>query len=355
MGQAHEVAAQLFGPCEQLAGIFGGVSPPAAVGLLVVDADALEEDGLAVEQNLLVACFDGAEADLVGDGRRIVKRDVHLVEFGILRAPQLGFELCKHLHPSVGISRDGLLQLELGDVDGYGVACLCLAQTGAESQAAAFQAHHLHVVVLDVNGRHLHQLHIAGDAAVVPPVEDQRGHILGVALVVHLHDDRVLTLLQHLCDIEVEGCESADVMPGLLAVHPYAAVVVRCPEVEQGFVSALNETIIGFNIETLLEPHGALVEEQSFVLCVPVAWNLHRGRLVEVVLDEVFGLLGLRIAEESPGRRIHAVVVVALFLHVYDVVPCPVERQTLIGVHVLDHRQRVGCGHGGEQHSHKGE
>ena len=98
MGQAHEVTTQFLGPREQLVGVFGRVGPPAAVSLLVVDADALEEDGLAVEQDLLVACLDGAEADLVGDGRRIVECDVHLIEFGVLGAPKrqiftLNFEL----------------------------------------------------------------------------------------------------------------------------------------------------------------------------------------------------------------------------------------------------------------------
>ena len=211
-----------------------------------------------------------------------------------------------------------------------------------------FHLFQLQAVVLNVNGGHLYQFNIAGDAAVVPPVEDLRGHILCVTLVVNLHDDRVLALLQQLCDIEVERCEATNVMPGLLTVHPHPTVVVHRPEIEQTPDSCL----LTPPLKTLLEPHRAFVEEQPFVLRIPVARDLHRGRLVEVILDEVFGFLWLRIHEESPACGVHAIVVVALLLNIYDIVPLAIERHTLIGVHILDHWQCLCSGHRRENHSH---
>ena len=79
-------------------------------------------------------------------------------------------------------------------------------------------------------------------------------------------------------------------------------------------------------LEGLLEPHRALVEEETVVLGVPVAGYAHRGGLVEVVLDEILGALWLGIAEESRAGGVHAIVVVSLFLYVDDVVPVAVER-----------------------------
>ena len=58
-----------------------------------MDADAVEEDGLAIEQNLFVARLNGAESDLVADSRG-VEGDIYAIQLRILRAPQLqGFRL----------------------------------------------------------------------------------------------------------------------------------------------------------------------------------------------------------------------------------------------------------------------
>ena len=46
-----------------------------------MDADALEEDGLAIEQQLLATCLNGAETDFVPDDL-LVQPDLDVVELG---------------------------------------------------------------------------------------------------------------------------------------------------------------------------------------------------------------------------------------------------------------------------------
>ena len=158
-----------------------------------------------------------------------------------------------------------------------------------------------------------------------------------MTFVVNLDNDGVLcrgrmtrgrgrALDEQVGDVEVEGGETAYVVACLLAVYPHVAVVVDSTEVEQGTVVAH-----GHCLETGLEPYRAFVEEETIVLCVPVAGNLHGGRLVEVVFYQVLGTLGFRIEEESPTVRVHAIVVVAFFLHVNNVVPRTIERHALVG------------------------
>ena len=53
-----------------------------------MNADAVQEDGLAVQQYLLTLGLDGAEAHLVFQ-RLAVQRHLHVVELRILWAPQL--------------------------------------------------------------------------------------------------------------------------------------------------------------------------------------------------------------------------------------------------------------------------
>ena len=115
-----------------------------------------------------------------------------------------------------------------------------------------------------------------------------------------------------------------------MAVDPYAAVVVHGSEIEQR-AAVLDGHLC---LEAGLEPYCSLVEEQPLVLRIPVAGYLHGGGFVEVVLYEVFGLLGLGIDEESPSCRIHAVVVIAFFLYIDNIVPLAVEKHRFTAQHI---------------------
>ena len=159
-----------------------------------------------------------------------------------------------------------------------------------------------------------------------------------MTLVIHLHNHRILALCQQVADVEVKGGEATYVLTSLLPVHPDVTVIVHSTEVEQ------HATLLHrHSLKALLEPDSTLVEEQSFVLCVPVAWDLHGGRLVEVVFYQIFRTLRLGILEESPLHGFHAVVVVALLLHVNDVVPLAIEQHRLVGIHILDQWQFLTC------------
>ena len=55
-----------------------------------MDGDAFEKDWLTIEQYLFAAGFDGAESNLVANGR-VVDGNRYLIEFWILRTPELEF------------------------------------------------------------------------------------------------------------------------------------------------------------------------------------------------------------------------------------------------------------------------
>ena len=78
MRQSHKVAAQFLRPAQQRVGILSRVAASTAIGLLLMDADALQEDGLSIQQDLFALCLDGAEANLVIDGLA-TKRNLHLI------------------------------------------------------------------------------------------------------------------------------------------------------------------------------------------------------------------------------------------------------------------------------------
>ena len=109
-------------------------------------------------------------------------------------------------------------------------------------------------------------------------------------------------------------------MASELAVDIDVGVVVDGTKIKQRAMIS-----IAMPVKRTLKPYGTLVEEQPVVLRIPVARNLHGRRFVEVVFYQVFRALRLGIEEEAPGCGIHAVVVVALFLHIDDIVPLTIE------------------------------
>ena len=331
--------------------IFCAVGTTASVGFLLVDGDALEEDGLAVEQNLLVACLDGAETNVISQDFA-VQGEVDTIEFGVLRRPELWFGAESERGLALSIGGEGLVDFQFWNAQRHLLSSLCLVQVHLKLHLllcvglATFHLERLlelEGVVLDIEGSHVDEQHVACDASIIPPVEDLGGHILCMTLVIDLHDDGVLAILELLGHVEIEGCETADVVSNLLAVHIDMAVVVDSTKVEQGVAS-----IGRVPIETLLEPYGALVEEQTFVACVPVRRNRHGGRGVEVIFDEVFRTLWLRIAEEAPRGWVHAVVIIPLLLHIDDVVPVTIQRGGLACHHIAHQWERVSRSDDGE-------
>ena len=106
------------------------------------------------------------------------------------------------------------------------------------------------------------------------------------------------------------------------AVHPHAGLVIDCAKVEYSPV------VIGFTVplKRALEPDGSLIEEQLFILGVPVTGYVHHSCLVKIIFNKVLGALGLGVPEESPCGGVHSVVIVAFLLYIDYVIPLSVER-----------------------------
>ena len=72
----------------------------------------------------------------------------------------------------------------------------------------------------------IHIFHAARQPSVIPPVGHESRYALGVAFVVHHHDQKVSLLAQHARDFELERREAAHVFAQLLAVEEHDGVVV---------------------------------------------------------------------------------------------------------------------------------
>ncbi len=124
MGEAGIVAAELLDPTEEGVDVLLGVGAAGADGCLGVDADAVEKDGLAVEEDLGAAGLDGAEADLVFERVRGAVGsglEGELVELGVRGGPEGEvFSREADYGASRGVGGEVGGEVELGDGDGDG-------------------------------------------------------------------------------------------------------------------------------------------------------------------------------------------------------------------------------------------
>ena len=152
-----------------------------------------------------------------------------------------------------------------------------------------------------------------------------------MTFVIYLNDNGVLAFLQQVADIIVKWGKATHVVTSLLTIYPHMAIVVYSAKIKQGAAFGHRHSL-----EAFLKPNCSLVEEQFFVLCIPVRRNLHGRRLIKVVLNQILRLLGLGIDKEAIAHRIHTIIVIALFLHINNVVPVAIEQTILIGINILD-------------------
>ena len=92
-------------------GVLCTIGSSTTIGLLLMDADTLEEDRLTIKQNLLTTRLNHTETDAVADGR-VVECDLHLITLGVLWAPELGLGFHVDRSSTIGSSLDGLLDLQ---------------------------------------------------------------------------------------------------------------------------------------------------------------------------------------------------------------------------------------------------
>ena len=81
---------------------------------------------------------------------------------------------------------------------------------------AAFQ---LQGVIIDVALRHIDEVNLASEAAVVPPIGLQRRHRVSAAGVIYGDDDEIASRLQRCGHIAVEWSEAALVVAHMHVVH----------------------------------------------------------------------------------------------------------------------------------------
>ena len=337
VGQTHKVAVQLLGPSQQGAALLQVACASLCEGGLLVDGHTAQEDGLPVQHNLLPLRLDAAESYPVLHGL-LTQRQGHVVELRTLGAPQFGLRLDGEFGAPLVIGHHLEVHLQFGDADGHPFPGLPTVQLHPSGQVLPVLLVELQAVVLDVGLAHLRQQHIARDAAIVPPVVDVGRYLTAVALVVHLHDDVVLSRLQGRGDVVVEGGESAHVPPHLLSVDVDDGFVVHRSEVEHRASSRL-----GLVVEGAAQPHRPFVEEEPAVLRVPVAGDGHLRTGVEVILHQVYFRALVGVAEESVAVFPHAVVVEPAFLHIHDVVPLSVQRRGVGAAIDVVHQRYLLC------------
>jgi hypothetical protein len=117
VGEADEVGVKLFDPAEEGVDVGVGRDAAGAEGGFGVDADAVEGEGLAVEEDLGAASFDGSEADGVGEGV-CARGEVDAVELGGVGGPE--GEVGRGEGDggaAVGVSGGGGVEVEFGDGD----------------------------------------------------------------------------------------------------------------------------------------------------------------------------------------------------------------------------------------------
>lgn len=146
---------------------------------------------------------------------------------------------------------------------------------------------------------------------------------------------QVPALVQQVGHIEAERGEAPHMPARQLSVDMDDGLVVDRPEIKQDTFAGLRHIV-----EVALHPYGPFIEEQLLILGVPVAWDTHGRRGVEVVFHQVGGPAGLDVGKISFRHGLHAVVVVAYLLRIYDIVPVSVERDTLPCIHILRCRRR---------------
>ena len=285
VGEAYSVDAEGLCLVKQQVGIVWRAGSPLLHGYFLVDADALEEDGLAVEQHFRALHLDIAEAylfaDAVGGGIQF-----HVVEFGILGTPAHEF-----LHGDggngpargIGLQRERLFQFWNAQRDALACHGVGKPHRGVNQVRAVFVK--LDEVVADVALGHHFQRHVAGDAAIVEPVERHGRYGILLAAVVRADGDVVAAVLQLACNVRFERRERSFVTDRLTSVHVDRGPIADATELQQ-----VAFPVLYLNVEMATVPHCSLIVFQFLTLMVPVAWHTQRrgivdGRLLAVVLS----------------------------------------------------------------------
>ena len=143
------------------------------------------------------------------------------------------------------------------------------------------------IVVVDESTWHGYKRNVAGEAAIVEPVDADGGNAIDEPSGVDGDDDEVGARMQDGGDFAVKGRVAALVIADAFLVDPNVGAVIGRADVEETAGARL-----GLRLEVALIPDDALVVEELGYLGVPVAGNFERGRCGEVVLLVVLAARG---------------------------------------------------------------
>src|SRR5205085_4400780 len=158
-----------------------------------------------------------------------------------------------------------------GDADGHFLRGALAVELHPPGDACLRAFLELYEVVADEGFGDFDERDRARQAAVVPPVCDERGDGVAPSRVVNADDQRVVALAHAVRDLEVEGREAAFVAADLFAVEVNVRGVVGRAEVKEEARALFARVVEGAPV-----PDAPLVEEESLALRVPVAGHVER-------------------------------------------------------------------------------
>ena len=339
VGQTYEIATHLLGPSEKRRRVFLAPCATAVIGALLMDADSAAEYLLVVEQKLGAFGSDRPEADSVG--QCVVAGDqADVIKFRVCRAPALRLRLERELHPSVGAESLAARNLQFRNLNQHALrrGTVGLDEPG---EGILLSRRKLQRIIADESLRSLDERHRACDSAVVPPVGVDGRNALRAALVVHLHDERILPLAQLARYLEIEGSEPAGVRTQTFAVEPDDSLVIGRTEMEK-----LAFRWVEIGSETLAIPDGALIIVQFRALGVPVAGDIDALVRLEVIFLKTRRIVIILILRIKEIGRIEAVIIISVFERIDNRAPFSVERDGVarrkIGNQRFRHNGRSG-------------
>jgi len=300
MTEADEVGVEVFEKGEDIVDVLLVIDASGAVGGFGMHVRALQEDSFAVEEDAGPVDADVAEADIVREFV-LTGGEFDLVEFWRFRRPEIEFaglqvEGCSAFCICLDGGADAGLGYTQGDRgSGGGTFDMDVAGEGAGigGGEGAF-ALEVDVVVVDELRGKSNEGDIAGEAAVVEPIDANGGDAIDLAGGVHRDNDEVVTGLQGGGDFAVEGGEAALVVADALLVYPDEGLIVCSADMEEGA-----RVGFGLEVEVVLIPDDPLKAEKRRVLSVPVAGDFECGSSGEVIFFVVRATVDIGVGIQS--------------------------------------------------------
>ncbi len=139
-------------------------------------------------------------------------------------------------------------------------------------------------------------------------------------------------------DFKIKGREATFMLTNLLPVEIDVCLVIRSSKVDE-------EASVGssFVIKRFLVPDRAFVEEQLLWLSIPIARDLQRAWLVEVVFDQITFRLRFSVLEVTVVTWLITVVVEARLIWIDNHLPLSIKANCFPAICVCDQTNLLRC------------